>query len=513
MAKREAVKARRVLFNADGGQLSFGPYPLSRADFAKYLFGPLEQSHVDTVLWCIGNTGNAADYPSEVMDLYGCKAAGYRFQHSGLWLLSNNLRHLIDSGAEPPKVVVEEAHRRGMDAFATFRLNDPHDNFSEDEVPRFKREHPEWTMGGSVPGIDGRFRHLLNFAVKEVRDFKVRFIEEVLTRYAFDGVELDFMRGPYFLPPGDEYRLRYALTDFVRTVRQTLDRIAQARGRRIEVSARVDETVEICLLDGFDVERWAQEGLVDILTVSNSGGPEVEPEGFKRAVAGTPVRLYASLYPAHHAVKAFEECDEKTCAGAMILWAKGFEAIETFNWFPYGSYQSGLLKEIGDPEALRYKDKIYPGRQRLGGRPDPMGYYPHNNLHGILPVDLYATAAGGGPEIPLEVWDDVAAAERAGRLGAVTLRLRISGHTMRDQYEVRLNDQALRQVEWEPVPVAPSHGSPYLSCGGTYEAYIPLDPGLLRLGRNALVFTLLERGAEMASPVRVENMDVCITYA
>lgn len=68
-----------------------------------------------------------------------------------------------------------------MDAFATFRLNDPHDNFSEDEVPRFKREHPEWTMGGSVPGIDGRFRHLLNFAVKEVRDFKVRFIEEVMT--------------------------------------------------------------------------------------------------------------------------------------------------------------------------------------------------------------------------------------------------------------------------------------------------------------------------------------------
>lgn len=84
MAKREAVKARRVLFNADGGQLSFGPYPLSRADFVKYLFDPLEQSHVDTVLWCIGNTGNAADYPSAVVDLYGCKVAGYRFQHSGL---------------------------------------------------------------------------------------------------------------------------------------------------------------------------------------------------------------------------------------------------------------------------------------------------------------------------------------------------------------------------------------------------------------------------------------------
>ncbi len=50
-------------------------------------------------------------------------------------------------GNDPPKVVVREAHKRGLDVFWSFRMNDIHDGHLANEFSTFKEEHPEWILG------------------------------------------------------------------------------------------------------------------------------------------------------------------------------------------------------------------------------------------------------------------------------------------------------------------------------------------------------------------------------
>ena len=186
----DSPKRYRVIFNSDG----HGVFKDAGGDLDQWitnLFGPLENSHVDALFWCDGAGGNTANYDSQVLERTGARVGK----------TDPKLQALIDQGNDPPRVVVREAHKRKLDVFYSFRINDIHDSFILDEQPTFKVKHPEWLLGKKKYGAVTSYPTALNFAVKEVRDLKFRAIEEVFTKYDFDGLEVDFLRGaPYFLP-------------------------------------------------------------------------------------------------------------------------------------------------------------------------------------------------------------------------------------------------------------------------------------------------------------------------
>ena len=84
----------------------------------------------------------------------------------------------IAAGKDPPKIVVREAHQRGLDDYFSFRVNDIHDSFTPDELPTFKVENPDWMLGKQDYDGVTSFPTALNFAVSEVRDLKFRGGEE-----------------------------------------------------------------------------------------------------------------------------------------------------------------------------------------------------------------------------------------------------------------------------------------------------------------------------------------------
>ena len=186
----DSPKRYRVIFNSDG----HGVFKDAKGDLNQWianLFGPLENSHVDALFWCDGAGGNTANYDSRVLERTGARVGK----------ADPKLQALIDQGNDPPRVVVREAHKRKLDVFFSFRINDIHDSFILGEQPTFKIKHPEWLLGKKKYGAVTSYPTALNFAVKEVRDLKFRAIEEVFTKYDFDGLEVDFLRGaPYFLP-------------------------------------------------------------------------------------------------------------------------------------------------------------------------------------------------------------------------------------------------------------------------------------------------------------------------
>ena len=110
---RESPKRYRVIFNCDGHAV----FKDAGGDLQRWidnLFGPLENSHVDALFWCDGAGGNTANYESRVLELTGARISR----------VDPHLKRMIAAGNDPPKVVVREAKKRGMDVFYSFRIND-----------------------------------------------------------------------------------------------------------------------------------------------------------------------------------------------------------------------------------------------------------------------------------------------------------------------------------------------------------------------------------------------------
>ena len=310
---------------------------------------------------------------------------------------------------------MREAHRRNLDVFYSFRVNDIHDGHIPREFSTFKQEHPEWLLGDQF----GEFPTSLNFAIPEVRDLKLRTIEEIFSKYDFDGIELDLMRFPRFFVEFLEYRNSFVLTDLMRTVRQKLNAQARQRGRAIKIAVRVDENLMACRLNGFDIGTWIDEGLIDILIVGDYAFPRGQDiKRFRQLTQGNPVHLYVCVA---HPAKVIGGANHLQGEGATVLrglagnyWWHGADGMYTFNLFPHHdplSYQASLLKEIGDPQVLAKKDKIFPADASEYG-PGKNRHHPssprfHNWMFASLPVVLHPVWNDNSmPVVPIDVADD-----------------------------------------------------------------------------------------------------------
>ena len=113
-------------------------------------------------------------------------------------------------------------------------------------------------------------------------DPKLALIAETCRRYDWDGLEIDWQRHPFHLPQEHAYRLRYALTDLQRAVRQVTEEVAARRGRPFYLAARVAGTLEMSRSIGYDVPAWTEEGLVDMLIPAGGYGmdPAIDVAGY-----------------------------------------------------------------------------------------------------------------------------------------------------------------------------------------------------------------------------------------
>jgi len=105
----------------------------------------------------------------------------------------------------------------------------------------------------------------LDYGHKEVRDHHMKLVRELIERYDFDGLELDWMRFGYHFRPGFEREGAPILTDFMVKVRRLLDKAQQKRGHKIKLGARVPSRPQTAAGLGMDAVTWARKGLVDML--------------------------------------------------------------------------------------------------------------------------------------------------------------------------------------------------------------------------------------------------------
>lgn len=364
---RAAVTRNRpkLLFNWDGsmihcfGQAALGMEAehLSLDQFRSLVFSSLDEQAIDTVLFSFGS-GNVAEYQSNVLEWPG-QADRFTFPESKTWhggtevAAANQYRNpkaLAEAGHNPPEVVVHECHKRGMAAFVSLRMNDCHDGqhgpatLPNPELATFKRQNPDWL----VEDLD--WWSALNFAHPRVRALRLRTIEEFFDRWDFDGIELDWLKHTLNFPRGTERENAHYLTEFMRSVRASLQRRAQERGRPIELAVRVPERLAWCENGGFEVARWVDEDLVDMLIVGQALTDLPTLGEFQELTEQRHVPVYPCITPFGNGYRVSP--DEVIRGSAANLWADGADGLYVRNWGFYGPWRRHLLGQISSPDSL-----------------------------------------------------------------------------------------------------------------------------------------------------------------
>ena len=383
-----------------------------------------------------------------------------------------------------------------------------------------------------------------------MRQLKLATLREVAENYDFDGIEIDFARGPILLPLGHQWENRHHLTDYMRAVRSMTLAVEEKRGRPFLLAARIPENLEGCHYDGMDVETWAREQLVDLLVLGNRSF-EVDLAAFRRITAGTDIKLYPCIDD-HHASDGYEHPPIEVFRGVFAnWWHQGVDGIQTFNFHnrtpagdaamgqeepPAGRLHRQAYQEMVSPERLKYLDKTFVVQRRGGWHgatvvPDPADWttprhmYFLTNMFSQLPAPL--ANDGKGDTLLFVFLADNVAAERE-RVERITVRLLLSDPEAKDlpasarleQFSMASHDQ----LGGKRPNIHPAKGienqielrlnNILLARPSVQQGWLVFEaqPKQFSVGKNLVGVRVTQRPPEARDEVMVEMLEVQVKY-
>ncbi len=365
--KKAAHKTRRIIFNNDGNEPVYYLDEATEEAFLACRTTPLVGFQVDAIFYCTWSSGfSYFTHDTKVGEVFDCTANPKHKANTRGGFSKNKTAEFIRQGTDPLEMMVRFGKRHDIEVFWSFRMNDTHDAwggwYSPYLFPPLKKEHPEWLLGSKEERPKHGGWSAVDYGEKRIRDLAVAFIEEVCQNYDVDGVEMDFFRHPMFFrkPAYGQDAGREELeqmTSMVRRVREVTEREGLRRGRPFLVAVRVPDSVDYCKAMGLDIERWLEEGLIDLLVVS--GYFRLNP--WERSVElghkyGVPV--YPCLSESRMRGKAGKVRKSLACyrARAMNVWAAGADGVYLFNFF---NPRSPLWRQAGSVETLAGLEKVY----------------------------------------------------------------------------------------------------------------------------------------------------------
>ena len=521
----------RIIYNWDGAPHGYSPAPQSIDSFLEKAYDPVEGTQVDALFWSCGGQGSR--WPSKVLEFIG-EAEGRRYKSASAYTGTENIRQMYDRGEDPQKSLIERGHELGIDVYASVRMNDNHFDGAQvgdlgsllkaNRVEALRAEHPEWLLGDRTAEW---FALSWNMAVPEIRQRRFDDVEEVCHTYDWDGVELDWQRHAFHFPEDEAYRLRYLLTDLQRAIRQMTEKLGEERGRPVYLAARVSGSPESCRRTGYDVPKWVEEGLVDVLIPAGNAVTDasIDVAGFVEMCAGTDVAVYPGFDS--NLPDPFvgpEEEDEKNILRTRAISSRyhraGASGIYAFNWHANRDSKRPLLTTIGSTETLAGTDKIYAATHRYVQKEGAWrGAFRVDRIYGEVPVPIYSTQTGEGPSVTLDIAEDFDARNPT----ALTLRLRVNdwldGDAIRTLWaDEELPDPDISYCRLEnPNPLGGAFMPPprWRTIGDWSTAVWlswNLETSQVAAGKQSVRVSLLERNAQVEAPLQLTDVELVVQY-
>ena len=133
------------------------------------------------------------------------------------------------------KVWIDTLNEIGINPWISIRMNDCHGNMFETEIRKssYVDAHPEYHIA-SHRERTGYFDKCVDFNHREIREQKLRYIDEMLDRYDVYGIEFDWMRDTYFVQFGLEGGARQVMTDFMNDIFAIVEKYEKKYNHKIK---------------------------------------------------------------------------------------------------------------------------------------------------------------------------------------------------------------------------------------------------------------------------------------
>ena len=539
----------RLMFNTDGNWINNYQERHDRADLTR-LIGPLRDAGVDLLsvligidddlswrgsphgqLWCDNVTEWDVDgVPTDIhgnpisagaVHIHGRTTANQQATNAHEELFKTILS-VIEDGHDLMQIYVDGARAHGLPVIASMRMNDAHTD-SEDRMwygrSTLKIERPDLLLGSAMPearhGAEWTFSWMWDYAQAEVRERFLGIMDETLTRYDFDGLDLDFCRQPPYFRGGEVVQNIPVMTDFVRQGREIVRRHSAERGRDLRLIVRVPASIGESLVVGIDTLAWIREELADAVVLSSPGYCVTRADIAQAAEAAGdgPVLVYRGFDGSTYGVSPQEGYERNAPAvlrgAALNGYREGAAGMALFN-YDYGTHRAGpvpgdyhdltddhlqTIRDLREPDALASRNRCY----YLGGPAQPSGW---GDYRPVLPrrLALRGRGAGAGHALHVTIDDDLEAGVADGRIRRTELRMRLTDYEA-SQERIHL------AVNGRRIPFAPDRT---ISNGAGDEWLVFDDPGL-RAGSNAVLLILDGASTPKPWPVlhSLEAMVIC----
>ncbi len=511
----------RIMFYQDGRHPLFYMYePPMQKEECEAAVDELAGTPVEVLMFCLGD-GRTMMHDTKVGEFWGHHVKNWT--HQIFRRTYQNAKGLIDQGYDPLRVVCERAHETGILLYPTLlvqlesgvRGGGGYDLRSSN----FRLDNKHLDIGGAGD-VDQDFPgyNCADFKHREVRDERFAIIEEVLTRYPADGIELQLNFWPYYFHPHEVKAGRRIMTEWIARVHDAVKRSGPERELVISIPAGI----ETCLSRGLDPVGWIERGIVEVLVAHKPARPELmDPNGsfivyegwllddigaLVEAARGSQCRVHAAIDSHLDSDRLAEAPIEMIRAAACSFWNRGVSGLYVSQWhgnWPYDASFYEKLRELPHPEIMASRDKFY-------HIPTTAGRFNNLELTRQLPAKLEMNRPVG---VQLEITDDLARWDAVGRVHDVVLRLRVMNTTELDQLNFRLNGEVLPDTALRKINQMYRMSAPRYRTGSGYWFIFQLDRDHWpQPGRNSIEVWLSKRDPDLTEDVFVRDVELEVKY-
>lgn len=312
-------------------------------EYIRSIVTQYNESNVTDFAMCV--CGRLAWYPSSVvenmLDMYHRKVQnGKDVDYTKTWLFGYH-QIFEKYGLDHFKIWIDECKRSNIVSWISIRVNDVHDTLLPNSVlsPDFFFNNMDLTRGGHKSVGKEYFDGAFDFSKREIYERTLGVIKEACARYDSDGIELDFQREAYCFAPGQESVGRDIMTRFMLEVRKV------AKNKKIAV--RVPAGIETCFDLGFDICRWAKEGLVDRIVPTSrwsTTDTDLPLDMWRSALSPYDVEIVGGveiLMREHNRQKYFMHTVETALAAVHNIYSSGCDKCYLFNFMHRPGNTSG----------------------------------------------------------------------------------------------------------------------------------------------------------------------------
>lgn len=240
-------------------------------------------------------------------------------------------RSLLNSQIDIYKTAVQKIKNAGCKVFLSVRMNDGHYTENVGINSSFALKN------GSEYTIE-KNGYALNFSLKAVQNYFCQYIEELVSNYEVDGIELDWLRFPTVLPQNlcSDFSI---LNEYMRRIRTLLNR----HDKDLDLAVRVLANEEDNLGNGVDVCQWIADGSVNIVTIENFYIPtnyelpvsEWQEHIERRNTHRLPYKIFCGTDWAVSCVRRYNIAMTPSLVRGFVdtCYQKGADGVYLFNFF------------------------------------------------------------------------------------------------------------------------------------------------------------------------------------